>query len=112
MVRQQAAAGGGGGGKSKTKTHTGVQHISGYTPPPSSDLGTPTVPAGTILPGTQAIPGWSTQDDLVQATQGGVYFGGGNKDQSSKEASAAHASTVPFVALMASTAGAVFTLTA
>ncbi|PWY97975.1 hypothetical protein BCV70DRAFT_44226 [Testicularia cyperi] len=46
LAKRQAAAGGGAG---VATTYTGVQTISGYTPPASSAYGTPQVPAGTIL---------------------------------------------------------------
>lgn len=46
LLKRQAAAGGGGG---VTTSYTGVQTISGYTPPPSSAYGVPSVSAGTIM---------------------------------------------------------------
>lgn len=63
--------------------------------------------------GTSDIPGWSTQAGLVQATQGGVYFGGGNKDQSSGMAGSSPASSLTpalTVGFLASAAGVLFTL--
>lgn len=52
LVSAQAAAGGGAG---VATTYTGVQIISGYTPPQSTPIPVPTVPRGTIL---TTIPGY------------------------------------------------------
>lgn len=106
------AAAGGGAPPSSTTTHK-LQHIDGYTPPPSSELPKPTPKSGSILAGTQDIPRWSSQN-LVQATQGGVYFGGGNKDPSKGQAGAgAPMASVPkavTLAVVASAAGVLFTM--
>lgn len=68
------------------------------------------------MAGTKEIPGWSSQN-LVQATQGGVYFGGGNKDQSTglpgASSPAALNHNIPkavSLAAIASVAGVLFTL--
>ncbi|KAJ1024091.1 hypothetical protein NDA16_002930 [Ustilago loliicola] len=52
LEKRQAAAGGGAG---VATTYTGVQIISGYNPPPSQALPSPTVSRGTIL---TTIPGF------------------------------------------------------
>lgn len=52
LEKRQAAAGGGAG---VLTTYTGVQIISGYTPPPSTQLPAPQVSRGTIL---TTIPGY------------------------------------------------------
>lgn len=52
LASAQAAAGGGAG---VLTTYTGVQIISGYTPPPSTQLPAPQVSRGTIL---TTIPGY------------------------------------------------------
>lgn len=103
-----------GGGHPATTTQATLQHISGYTPPPSSHLGTPSVKAGSIMTGTNQIPGWSSQN-LVQATLGGVYFGGGNKNQGSglggsSPASSTYIPKAVSLAALASAAGVLFTL--
>lgn len=65
------------------------------------------------MAGTQDIPGWSSQN-LVQATQGGIYFGGANKDQSQGLAGMSSAMRplpqMLGMAALASAAGVLFTL--
>lgn len=75
----QVAAGGGGG---TAVTLATLQVISGYNPPPTSALPTPTgFSSGSIL-NTANIPGWST----IQVANSGdaVVGGGGNKISAAK----------------------------
>ncbi|EST07405.1 hypothetical protein PSEUBRA_003231 [Kalmanozyma brasiliensis GHG001] len=60
LASAQAAAGGGAG---VLTTYTGVQIISGYTPPPSTQLPAPQVSRGTIL---TTIPGYGNGSNAAQ----------------------------------------------
>ncbi|KAN0064774.1 hypothetical protein ACQY0O_001831 [Thecaphora frezii] len=64
LEKRQAAAGGGGG---VATTYTGVQTISGYTPPPSTRIPTPTPSAGTIVSASD-IPGYGNSSSNSAAT--------------------------------------------
>lgn len=54
-----AGLGGGAGGGDALTTATGLQTISGYTPPASSEIPSPVVSSGVIL-ATNQIPGFNT----------------------------------------------------
>ena len=64
LQKRQAAAGGGAG---VATTYTGVQIISGYTPPVSTPLPAPSVSRGTIL---TTIPGYGNNSNSGQLNQG------------------------------------------
>lgn len=69
LEKRQAAAGGGAGVAS---TYTGVQSISGYTPPPSSIIPVPSVSRGTIL---TTIPGYANSSGAGNALNQGSGMG-------------------------------------
>ncbi|GAK67479.1 uncharacterized protein PAN0_018d5707 [Moesziomyces antarcticus] len=69
LASAQAAAGGGAG---VATTYTGVQTISGYTPPPSSQLPAPQVSRGTIL---TTIPGYGNNSNTGNALNQGSGMG-------------------------------------
>lgn len=69
VEKRQAAAGGGAG---VATTYTGVQIISGYTPPPSSVLAAPSVSRGTIL---TTIPGYGNSSNSNNAANSGSGSG-------------------------------------
>lgn len=69
LEKRQAAAGGGAG---VATTYTGVQIISGYNPPPSSVLPSPTVSRGTIL---TTIPGYGNSSNSGNALNQGSGMG-------------------------------------
>ncbi|PWN47375.1 hypothetical protein IE53DRAFT_390482 [Violaceomyces palustris] len=61
MIKKRQAAAGGGGGQ--PTTYTGLQTISGYTPPPSVALPSPTAAVGTIIAPSQ-IPGYGNSSNF------------------------------------------------
>ena len=69
LASAQAAAGGGAG---VATTYTGVQIISGYTPPPSTQLPAPQVSRGTIL---TTIPGYGNNSNTGNALNQGSGMG-------------------------------------
>lgn len=71
LEKRQAAAGGGAG---VATTYTGVQTISGYNPPPSVALPSPTVPRGTIL---TTIPGYGNSSNSGNALNQGSGMSSG-----------------------------------
>lgn len=58
-LAKRQGLGGGAGGNDEVTTATGVQTISGYDPPPSSQIPDPTVSSGKII-STGDIPGFNS----------------------------------------------------